>query len=171
MTDDQYEKTERSMCGTVNKSDEVKLLQERVREKGLIEWLQEYNGRRSIRQVLQEFSAQKKALQEKPLKDITREETTAIILRWILDKLPAQRSVTIRLQDSDGTVFEVQMRNHKRRIYVNDVRQLKKTRRLYNWKKNVTYDNLTVEKIERSIRTADKLNKRKKQMKTKRYAQ
>ena len=126
---------------------------------------------KNVRKTLQEFSAQKKEIRDKLFKDIAEEEVIAIILRWILDKLPAERSVMIRVRDLDGDVFEVQMRNHKRSIYANNVRQLKKTRRLCNWKKDVTYDKLTVEEIERSIKTADKMKKRKRQMKAKQNVQ
>ena len=121
----------------------------------------------SVRKILQEFSMQKKDIGDKPLKDVTEDETTAIILRWILDRLPAEKAVTIRARDIGGDVFSIRMRNHHRAIYATSIQRLQKTRKLYYWKKNVTYDDLTIEKIEKSIDRTKRNGKKKKGKKIK----
>jgi len=73
----------------------------------------------------------------------------------------------MRSRDIDGDVFDIRMRKHQRAIYAKEVRQLKKAKRLYRWKKNVTYDDLTIEEIEKSINRADRKNRRKKGRKAK----
>ena len=41
------------------------------------------------------------------------------------------------------------------------VRQLKDTKGLYLWRKKVTYNDLTIEEIEKSISRAEKINRKK----------
>jgi len=111
--------------------------------------------RKSIRQVLREFTTKEEKAFGIPLKHMTEEEAITTILKWISDKLPEGESVLIRIRDSNGDAFEVQMRNQKRSIYGNNIRQIKKTKLLYKWKKDVTYDNLTLEKLRQSMKLAD----------------
>jgi len=123
--------------------------------------------KRSVRKILQTFSAQRRDICQKPLKEATEEEVTAIILRWILDNLPAEGSILMRSRDVDGDVFELRMHKHRGSIYARSVRQLKDTKRLYLWRKKVTYNDLTIEEIEKSISSAEKINRRKQRRKAK----
>ena len=151
------------------RSEEIKIKDTKEQQKeGFMRAIQKQCRRRSVRKILQAFSAQRRDICHKPLKGATEEEVNAIILRWILDKLPAEGSVMMRSRDLDGDVFELRMHEHRGAIYARNVRQLKKTRRLYRWKKNVTYNDLTIEEIEKSINNAEKLNRRKQRRKAKR---
>jgi len=67
----------------------------------------------------------------------------------------------MRPRDADGDVFELRIHNRRRSIYVKSVRQLKDTKRLYLWRKKVTYNDLTIEEIEKSISRAEKINRKK----------
>jgi len=74
----------------------------------------------------------------------------------------------MRSRDVDGDVFELRIHKHRRSIYAKSVRQLKDTKRLYLWRKKVTYNDLTIEEIEKSISSAEKINRRKQRRKAKR---
>jgi len=134
---------------------------------GFMTAIQKQHRKRSVRKILQTFSAQREDICQKPLRKATEEEITAIILRWILDNLPAEGSILMRSRDVDGDVFELRMRNHRGSIYAKSVRQLKDTNKLYLWRKKVTYNDLTIEEIEKSINSADKINRRKQRRKAK----
>jgi len=127
---------------------------------GFMTAIQKQHRRTSVREILQSFAAQRKDICQKPLKGTTEEEVTAIILRWILDNLPAERSVLMRSRDDDGDVFELQIRKHRRCIYAKSVRHLRNAKRLYLWRKGVTYTDLTIEEIEKSVRRAEEKDKR-----------
>ena len=134
-------------------------------KEGFMKAIKKQHRRSSVRKILQNFSAQRKDIDQKPLKEVTEEEVTAIILRWILDNLPAEGSILMRSRDDDGDVFELRMHNRRRSIYAKSVRQLKDTKRLYLWRKKVTYNDLTIEEIEKSISSAEKINRRKRKAK------
>jgi len=154
---------------TKRRSEEIKIKDTKEQQKeGFMRAIQKQRRRRSVREILQTFSAQRRGICHKPLEEATEEEVNAIILRWILDKLPAAGSVMIRSRDPDGNVFELRMHEHRGAIYARNVRQIKKTRRLYKWKKNMTYNDLTIEEIEKSINNAEKINRRKQRRKAKR---
>jgi len=125
------------------------------RNEGFMTAIQKQHRRRSVRRILEAFSVPREKIWHKPLKEVTEEEVTAIILRWILDNLPAEGSVLMRSRDEDRGVFELQIRKHRRCIYAKNVRQLKNAKRLYLWRKKVTYNDLTIEEIERSERRAE----------------
>ena len=127
---------------------------------GFMTAIQKQHRRRSVRRILETFSVPREKIWHKPLKEATEEEVTAIILRWILDNLPAEGSVVMRSRDDDGDVFELQIRKHRRGIYAKDVRQLKNAKRLYLWQKKATYNDLTIEEIEKSVRRAEEKDKR-----------
>ena len=137
------------------------------RKEGFMTAIQKQFRRSSVRKILQTFSAQRKDIGQKPLKEATEEEVTAIILRWILDKLPAEGSILMRSRDDDGDVFELRIHKERRSIYARNVRQLKDTKRLYLWRKKVTYNDLTKEEIEKSITRAEKINRKKQRRKSK----
>jgi len=136
-------------------------------KEGFMTAIQKQNRRSSVRKILQTFSAQRKDIDQKLLKEATEEEVTAIILRWILDNLPAERSILMRSRDDDGDVFELRIHKQRHSIYARSVRQLKDTKRLYLWRKKVTYNDLTIEEIEKSISRAEKINRRKQRRKAK----
>jgi len=127
---------------------------------GFMTAIQKWHRRRSVRRILETFSVPREKICQKPLKEATEKEVTAIVLRWILDNLPAEGSVLMRSRDDDGDVFELQIRKHRRCIYAKNVRQLKNAKRLYLWQKKVTYNDLTIEEIEKSVRRAEEKNKR-----------
>ena len=137
------------------------------RKEGFMTAIQKQHRRSSVRKILQTFSAQRKDIGQRPLKEATEEEVTAIILRWILDNLPAEGSILMRSRDDDGDVFELRIHKERRSIYARNVRQLKDTKRLYLWRKKVTYNDLTKEAIEKSISSAEKINRKKQRRKTK----
>ena len=105
------------------------------RNEGFMMAIQKQHRRRSVRKILQTFAVQRKDICQRPLKGATEEEVIAIILRWILDNLPAEGSVLMRSRDDDGDVFELQIRKHRRCIYAKNVRQPKNAKRLYLWRK------------------------------------
>jgi len=134
---------------------------------GFITAIQKQHRRRSVRKILQTFSAQRRDICLRPLKEATVNEVTAILLRWILDNLPAEGSILMRSRDGDGDAFELRMYKHKGSIYAKSIRQLKETKRLYRWQKKVTYNDLTIEEIEKNINSAEKINRRKQRRKAK----
>ena len=136
-------------------------------KEGFMTAIQKQHRRSSVRKILQTFSAQRKDIDQKPLKEATEEEVTAIILRWILDNLPAEGSILMRSRDNDGDVFELRIHKQRGSIYARSVRQLKDTKRLYLWRRKVTYNDLTIEEIEKSISSAEKINRRKQRRKAK----
>ena len=136
-------------------------------KEGFMTAIQKQNRRSSVRKILQTFSAQRKDIDQKLLKEATEEEVTAIILRWILDNLPAEGSIPMRSRDNDGNVFELRIHKQRGCIYARSVRQLKDTKRLYLWQRKVTYNDLTIEEIEKSISSAEKINRRKQRRKAK----
>jgi len=97
----------------------------------LLRTIQNKHRSRSLRKILQTFGAQRKDICQKPLKEATEEEGTAMIPRWILDKLPAGKWVPIKLRDQDGDVFELRMRNVQGCIYARNIRQCRNAKRLY----------------------------------------
>ena len=149
------------------KETNIKDMNEQQHE-GFITAIQKQHRRRSVRKILQTFSAQRRDICPKPLKEATENEVTAILLRWILENLPAEGSILMRSRDGDGDAFELRMYKHKGSIYAKSVRQLKDTKRLYRWWKKMTYNDLTIENIEKSIRSAEKINRRKQRRKAKR---
>jgi len=134
---------------------------------GLMTAIQKQRRRRSIRKILQTFSAQRKDICQKSLKEATEEEGTAMILRWILDKLPAEESVLIRLRDEEGDAFELRIRKYRGCIYAKEIRQRRNAKKLYLWRKKVTYNELTIEEIEKSVRRAEEKDRKKQRRKAK----
>jgi len=55
------------------------------------------------------------------LKEATEKEVTAIILRWILDNLPAEGSVLMRSRDDDRDVFEFTIRKRRGCLYAKSI--------------------------------------------------
>jgi len=137
------------------------------RNKGLMMAIQKQRRRRSVRRILETFSVPKEKICQKPLKETTEKEVTAIILRWILDNLPAEGSVRMRSRDEDGDVFEFIIRKYRGCLYAKSIRQCKSAKRLYRWGKEVTYNDLTLKEIEKSIRRAEEKDRRKQRRKTK----
>jgi len=97
---------------------------------GLMTAIQKQRRRRSVRKILQTFSAQRKDICQKSLKEATEEEGTAMILRWILDKLPAEESVLIRLRDKEGDAFELRIRKYRGCIYAKEIRQRRNAKKI-----------------------------------------
>ena len=122
---------------------------------GFMMAIQNQPRRRSVRRIFKTFSVPRERIWHKPLKEATEEEVTAIILRWILDNLPAKGSVLMRARDDDGDVFEFTLRNWRGCLYAKSIRQCRNAKRLYLWRENITYNDLTIEKIEKSVRRAE----------------
>ena len=137
------------------------------RKEGFMMAIQNQHRRRSVRRILETFSVPRERICQKPLKEATEKEITAIILRRILDNLPAEESVRMRSRDEDRDVFELQISKHRRCIYAKNVRQLKNAKRLYLWRKKVTYNDLTLKEIEKSVRRAEEKDRRKQRRKAK----
>jgi len=89
-----------------------------------------------------------------------------VILRWILDNLPAGGTVLIRLRDEEGDAFELRIRKYRGCIYAQEIRQCRNAKRLYLWRKEVTYNDLTIKEIEESVRRAEEKDRRKQRRKT-----
>ena len=86
--------------------------------------------RRSVRRILETFSVPREEIWHKPLKEATEKEVTAMILRWILDKLPAEESVLIRLRDKEGDAFELRIRKYRGCIYAKEIRQRRNAKKI-----------------------------------------
>jgi len=125
------------------------------RKEGLMRAIQNQHRRRSVRRILETFSVPREKIWHKTLKEATEEEVTAIILRWILDNLPAGGSVRIRSRDEDRDIFEFTIRKCRACLYAKNIRQCKNAKRLYRWRENITYNDLTIEEIEKSVRRAE----------------
>jgi len=123
--------------------------------------IQKQHRKTSVIKILETFSAPKKGIRKKPFREASEKEVIAMILRWILDSLPAKGSVLMRARDDDGDIFELRIRKHGRCFYAKDVRQLKNAERLYIWPKRMTYNELTLEEIEKSVRRAEEKDRRK----------
>jgi len=137
------------------------------RSEGFMMAIQKQHRRRSVRRILETFSVPREKIWHKPLKEATEEEVTAIILRWILDNLPAEGSVLMRSRDEDRDVFEFTIRKRRGCLYAKSIRQCKNAKRLYRWGKEVTYNDLTLKEIEKSIRRAEEKGRRKQRRKAK----
>jgi len=129
--------------------------------------IQKQDRRRSVRRILETFSVPREKICQKPLKAATEKEVIAMILRWILDNLPTGGSVLMRSRDEDGDVFELTIRKIRRCLYAKSIRQCKNAKRLYRWGKEVTYKDLTIKKIERSIKRAEEKGRKKQRRKAK----
>jgi len=130
------------------------------RIEGLIRAIQKHNRRRSVRRILTTFSAPREKIGQKPLRETTEKEVVAMILRWILDNLPTGGSVLMRSRDEDGDIFEFIIRKIRKCLYAKRIRLCRNAKRLYRWRKKVTYNDLTIEEIERSIKRAEEKDKR-----------
>ena len=148
------------------KKAKIKDISEQQNE-GFMMAIQKQHRRRSVRRILETFSVPREKIWHKPLKETTEKEVTAIILRWILDNLPAEGSVRMRSRDEDGDVFEFIIRKYRGCLYAKSIRQCKSAKRLYRWGKEVTYNDLTLKEIEKSIRRAEEKDRRKQRRKTK----
>jgi len=137
------------------------------RNEGFMMAIQKQHRRRSVRRILETFSVPREKIWHKPLKEATEKEVTAIILRWILDNLPAEGSVLMRSRDEDRDVFEFTIRKRRGCLYAKSIRQCKNAKRLYRWGKEVTYNDLTLKEIEKSIRRAEEKGRRKQRRKAK----
>jgi len=136
-------------------------------KEGFMMAIQKQHRRRSVRRILETFSVPRERICQKPLKEATEKEVTAIILRWILDNLPAEGSVRMRSRDEDRDVFEFTIRKCRGCLYAKSIRQCRNAKRLYRWGKEVTYNDLTLKEIEKSIRKAEEKDRRKQRRKTK----
>jgi len=125
------------------------------RNEGFMMAIQNQPRKRSVRRIFKTFSVPRERICQKPLKEATEKEVTAIILRWILDNLPAGGSVLMRSRDEDRDVFEFTLRNWRGCLYAKSIRQCRNAKRLYLWRENITYNDLTIEKIEKSVRRAE----------------
>ena len=74
--------------------------------------VQDIVRRKSVARVIRTFAAQLNDLYRKTLREATEEEVLAVILKWILEKLPPEEGVVIRARDSEGNVFEVRIQKH-----------------------------------------------------------
>ena len=97
---------------------------------GLMTAIQKQRRRRSVRKILQTFGAQRKDICQKPLKEATKEEGIAMILRWILDELPNKESVLIKLRDEEGDAFELRIRKYRGCIYAKEIRQRRNAKKI-----------------------------------------
>jgi len=122
---------------------------------GYMTIIQRMRGRKSVRRILETFSVPREDIWQKPLEEATEKEATAMILRWILDNLPAERSILMRSRNDDGDVFELRIRNHRGSLYARNVLQLKNAKRLYLWRTRITCNDLTIKEIEGSVRRAE----------------
>jgi len=125
------------------------------RNEGFMMAIQKQHRRKSVRRILETFSVPREKIWHKPLKEATEEEVTAIIQRWILDNLPAGESILMRSRDEDRDVFEFTLRNWRGCLYAKSIRQCRNAKRLYLWRENITYNDLIIKKIEKSVRRAE----------------
>ena len=130
------------------------------RNKGFIMAIQKQDRRRSVRRILETFSVPREKICQKPLKAATEKEVIAMILRWILDNLPTGGSVLMRSRDYDGDIFELTIHKYRRCFYAKGIRRCRNAKRLYRWRKKITYDDLTIEEIEKSVRRAEKKDRK-----------
>jgi len=133
----------------------------------LLRTIQNKHRKRSLRKMLQTFGVQRKDICQKSLRKATEEEGTAMIIRWILDELPNGKSVPIKLRNQDGDIFGLRMHNIKGCIYAREIRQCRHAKRLYIWPKRMTYNELTLEEIEKSVKRAEEKDRRKQRQKAK----
>ena len=61
----------------------------------------------------------------------------------------------MRSRDEDRNVFEFTLRNRRGCLYAKGIRQCRNAKRLYLWRENITYNDLTIKKIEKSVRRAE----------------
>jgi len=92
------------------------------RNEGFMMAIQNQPRRRSVRRIFKTFNVPRERICQKPLKEATEEEVTAIILRWILDNLPVGGSVLMRSSDEDRDVFEFTLRNWRGCLYAKSIR-------------------------------------------------
>ena len=128
--------------------------------KGFLMAIQNHHRKRSVRRILETFSVPRARIYQRPLKGATEEKVTAIILRWILDNLSAGESVLMRSRDYDGDIFELTIYKYRRCFYAKGIRRCRNAKRLYRWRKKITYDDLTIEEIEKSVRRAEKKDRK-----------
>ena len=125
------------------------------RNEGFMMAIQNQHRRYSVKTILETFSVPREKTWHKPLKEATEKEVTAIIIRWILDNLSAGESVLMRSRDEDGDVFEFTIRKYRGCFYAKSIRQCRNAKRLYLWRENITYNDLTIGEIEKSVRRAE----------------
>jgi len=73
----------------------------------------------------------------------------------------------MRSRDDNRDVFEFTIRKRRGCLYAKSIRQCRNAKTLYLWRKEVTYNDLTLKEIEKSVRRAGEKDRRKQQRKAK----
>jgi len=119
----------------------------------------------TVKKEFQWIGLSRKALKEEPLKDLDEDTTFASLMNWIMNRMPKDESIKIRFR-TENQVYQVTLHYHERKL---SAKELKMTNEndsgcvLYDWEKEINYDNLTTEKIRQSMQKANKRNQQRPQ--------
>jgi len=126
-----------------------------------IELLKKYdNDLKSVRKLLSRFSVTRWSNFSEPLMKLHDEEVIALLFDWIIHNLKNYNKITLRiLEDHTKDVYEMTLQ-HRGGLYITEIRLCEelKGKMLYYWNEEITYNNLTVPVIEKSIKLADYCN-------------
>jgi len=117
--------------------------------------------RRSVRNLLNGFGARQWCAFSALLAKLHVTEVIALLHNWILRVIQHGETVTYRiLEDYNDDVYQLSLASRKGGLYVERIRKRHdlKNKVLYYWQENTTFATLNREKIERSMRDADRFN-------------
>jgi len=117
--------------------------------------------RRSVRNLLSGFGVRQWCTFSAFLAKLHITEIIALLHNWILREIQHDETVTYRiLEDYTDDVYQLSLTSRKGGLYVERIkkRQDLKNKLLYCWQEDTTFATLTREKIEKSMRDADKFN-------------
>jgi len=120
-----------------------------------LNYLRECNERRIT--FKQAFSALGMVDKNKPLKQLTNEETFSALVNWALHRMPKLHSITLRIVHGD--IYQTVLLKSLTRIRVGKlVRVTGPGGTAYDWPPNTKYESLEVAIIEESVHRADVIN-------------
>ena len=117
--------------------------------------------RRSVRNLLNGFGARQWCAFSVFFAKLHITEVIALLHNWILREIQHGETVTYRfLEDYTDDVYQLSLASRKGGLYVERIRKRHdlKNKVLNYWQENTTFANLTREKIEGSMRNADRFN-------------
>ena len=113
----------------------------------------------SVRKTLLKYGTRNWTNFAKPLNQLSEEEVTTLILNWVPTALSKNETIRMRLR-ADSKVYEVIFKHTRGIICVKAVEEKKRNmERLYCWKPNETFNDVTLEDLRQSMALADVLVK------------
>jgi len=115
-------------------------------------------NKKSVRKTLLEYGTRDWTNFTRPLSQLSEEEVATLILNWIPKALDKNETMKLRPR-ADGKVYEIWFKYTRNIIQVKTVKQRRRNmERMYCWKPNETFSDVTLEDIRQSMALADVIN-------------